>query len=103
MFSGGSALATIYITAQSQVSLTGNHIIKAGEYSAKIGQYFYEIMTNDLTGNYWGTANSDSVASWIWDYNDDPVTRAYIDFLPLAEEPLPLESRSWGSLKSMFK
>ena len=103
IFTGGTDLATIYIHSQSQVTLNGNHIFKSGDYAAKIGQYFYEIMTNDLTGNYWGSTDPGTVADWIWDYNDDPVTRAYIDFIPIADGLVSTETKSWGDVKAMFR
>lgn len=96
-------MATVYITSQSQVTLSGNDIIKTGEYAAMIGQYFYEIQTNDLTGNYWGTSDPDSIAAWIWDYSDDPATRAHIDYIPFAPSTVPRESRSLGDLKALFR
>jgi len=95
IFSGGEDLATIYITSQSQVTLNGNDILKSGDYAAKIGQY--------LTNNYWGTSDPDSIAAWIWDYNDDPVTRSYIDFIPFSDIPLPTEKKSLGDVKAMFR
>jgi hypothetical protein len=103
VFSGGEDLATIFITSQSQVTLNNNDIIKSGDYAAKIGQYFYEIVTNDLTNNYWGTSDPDSIEAWIWDYDDDPVTRAYIDYIPFSDIPLPTEKKSLGGVKAMFR
>ncbi|RKZ18648.1 hypothetical protein DRQ50_03700, partial [bacterium] len=102
-FTGGTDLATIHISSQSEVTLNGNEILRAGQYAAHIGQYFYEIMTNDLRDNYWGTTDPDSVAAWVWDYEDDPVTRAYIDYLPIAETPLPANRSSLGGLKALFR
>jgi hypothetical protein len=105
-FSGGGDHATIFITSQSQVTLNNNDILKSGDYAAEIGQYFYEIVTNDLTNNYWGSSDPDTIASWIWDYNDDPVTRAYIDYIPFSGSSgssVPNESRSFGSIKAMFR
>ncbi len=103
IFTGGEDLATIYISSQSQVRLNGNDILKSGDYAAKIGKYHYEIVTNDLTNNYWGTSDPDSIAAWIWDYNDDPVTRAYIDYTPFSGSSVPTESAPFGSVKAMFR
>ncbi len=103
IFSGGEDVATIYMSSQSQVTLNGNDILKSGDYAAMTGQYNYEIVTNDLTNNYWGTSDPDSITSWIWDYNDDPVTRAYIDYIPFSDVPLPTEKKSLGDVKAMFR
>ena len=102
LFAGGFGLATIYITSQSQVTLSGNDIFKTGEYAAMIGQYFYEIQTNDLSGNFWGTSDPDSIAAWIWDYSDDPVTRAHIDYIPFATSTVPTKATGLGDLKALF-
>jgi len=103
VFTGGDVVGTIFISSQSQVTLNNNHILKSGDYAAKIGQYFYEIVTNDLTGNYWGTTDTDLIAEWIWDYSDDPVTRAYIHFSPIADGPLPTDNLSLDGLKAMYR
>jgi hypothetical protein len=103
VFTGGDQLATIFIASQSQVTLNNNHIFKSGEFAAKIGQYFYEIQTNDLTNNYWGTTDTDQIAEWIWDYNDDPGTRAYIEYLPIADGPVPTEPATLGGIKAMYR
>ena len=103
IFTGGDVMGTIFISSQSQVTLNNNHILKSGDFAAKIGQYFYEIVTNDLTGNYWGTTDTDLIAEWIWDFSDDPVTRAYINFLPIAGGPLPTEKKTLGDLKAMYR
>lgn len=103
VFSGGADHATIFISGQSQVNLNGNDILKNGLFAAKIGQYFGEIVVNDLTGNFWGTADADSIAGWIWDYNDDTITNSYIDYTPFAGGSVPIEERPLGSLKSMFR
>jgi hypothetical protein len=103
ILTGGADLATVFISSQSQVTLNNNDIIKSGDYAAKIGQYFYEIVTNDLSNNYWGTSDPDTIAAWIWDYNDDPVTRAYIDYNPFSGSSVPTEEKSFGSIKAMFR
>jgi len=57
----------------------------------------------DMRYNYWGTADRDSIAAWIWDGNDDPDIHGFVDFVPASPVPLPTEKKSLGSVKSLYK
>jgi hypothetical protein len=71
--------------------------------------------TLDMTGTWWGTADPDSIASLIWDCNDDPGIQACVDFsdwctdpscagqvtsVPEAGEPEPA---TWSRIKSIYR
>ncbi len=103
IFSGGSEVATIFISSASSVSLNGNHILKSGDWAVFLEYFFNEQIEQDLTGNYWGTTDSDSISSWIWDFNDDPSIHSVVNFEPIADEPLPADQKSFGSVKAMFR
>jgi hypothetical protein len=96
--------ATLNI-CNSTLDFRGNHILKGEGPSVLLSCYStpQEPVTVDLSGNYWGTASRDSIAAWIWDGNDDPAIRAFVDFEPFATEPLPAERKSLGSVKSLYK
>lgn len=81
----------------------GNHIIKGSV--GLIILYFYNIpdLGLDYTGNWWGTADPDSIAAWIHDGNDDPSIQAQIQYEPFADHPLPAEQKSFSDLKRMFR
>ncbi len=69
----------------------------------KSGPYVYEIVTNDLTGNYWGTTDPDSLAASIWDGHDDGAIDAYVVFEPIENDPVATEKKNLGSFKSRFR
>ena len=64
---------------------------------------FSELVHQDLANNYWGTTSIDTISMWIQDVNDDSAIHSVADFLPIADAPVPVESRSWGDVKSMFR
>lgn len=62
----------------------------------------------DMTGNYWGTANSDSIATWIMDANDpgDPPyfpVHGFVNFEPFSSVPVETEKTSLGGVKALFR
>ncbi|PIV80563.1 hypothetical protein COW53_08980 [bacterium CG17_big_fil_post_rev_8_21_14_2_50_64_8] len=57
----------------------------------------------DMTDNWWGTTDPDSIQALIFDYNDDPASGYIIDWQPFKSEPVPTEKKSLGSVKSMFR
>jgi hypothetical protein len=61
-----------------------------------------EVQTLDMTGNYWGTTDPDSIAASIRDYNDSAEACFIIDYEPFESDSTPTESRSFSDLKSLF-
>jgi hypothetical protein len=59
----------------------------------------------DMTGNYWGTANPDSISAWIVDGHDivSPQMHGFVNFQPFSSVPVPTEKTSLGSVKSLFR
>jgi hypothetical protein len=60
-------------------------------------------VTLDLTNNYWGTTSADSIAAWIIDINDDPSVLATVLYDPFSPTSVPVQKKSLGSVKSMFR
>jgi len=106
---GGSS--TMWIGAGSEaIDFAGNEIYK-GTTHTLVAQSYNPNMQGpfvhfDFTNNYWGTDDPDSIAAWIDDANDHPNNPHYwgiVDFEPFESEPVPVEKKSLGGLKSMFR
>lgn len=57
----------------------------------------------DMTNNYWGTDDPDSIQAWIEDGNDDPDWPYYIDWNPYKSDEVSTEKKSMGNVKSMYR
>jgi hypothetical protein len=64
-----------------------------------------EVAHFDMTNNWWGTTDPDSIQAWIRDRNDFPEYPFFqeIDFLPYLEGPVPVKKSSLGGFKSLFR
>lgn len=62
-----------------------------------------ELSHFDMRGNWWGTAESDSIAGLIYDYMDDNRVEFVIDYDPHLDGPTVVESRSLGDIKALFR
>jgi hypothetical protein len=60
-------------------------------------------LTCSQTDNYWGTADPDEVAEWIWDGNDDPEIRSVVNSLPMADGPEAAERTTWSGVKALYR
>ena len=98
---GGGEDATLYFFGNSVV-MHDNHILNAGSYSVMLGGYDSTNYTLDLRNNWWGTADSTQIATWIRDVNDNPWFGMEVRFVPFADQPLPAKTTSFGGLKAGF-
>jgi hypothetical protein len=57
----------------------------------------------DMTENYWGTDDPDSIASWIHDRNDSPEVCHLIEFEPFATESTPVRTMSLSEMRRLFR
>jgi len=104
IFAGGNEYyATIMITSSATVELHDCHILKDCEYAVKLEYFYYDDIEQDLTGNYWGTTDPDTVAEWIWDGNDDSSIHSIVEYIPMADGPVEAEDKSWTELKQMYR
>jgi hypothetical protein len=55
-----------------------------------------------LENNYWGTTDTALLDQYIFDGNDDPDVDIFVDYLPLADGPVPTSPATWGAVKSLF-
>jgi hypothetical protein len=97
----GAGDATLFLSGNS-VEMHDNHILNNGGFSVKINFYDSPNYTLDLTNNWWGTADSTQIATWIRDVHDDPYFNIEVKFVPFADQPLPAQSKSFGQLRAGF-
>ena len=82
----------------------GNHIFRSNAPYVKLTAFVYPpVETLDLSGNYWGTTEADTISAWIWDGLDDPDINAVVEYEPFSLVPVETERRSMGSVKSLFR
>jgi hypothetical protein len=62
-----------------------------------------EIDVLNMTNNYWGTTDPDTIQSWIRDNNDSPNACYIVDYEPFETESTPVEKKSLSDLKGMFR
>ena len=74
-----------------------------GEFIRTTGYYPFGPYYLDFTLNYWGTTDPDEIAEWIYDGHDDPDVWMYVVYEPMADGPVPTESRSWSDVKALFR
>jgi hypothetical protein len=59
--------------------------------------------TIDMTNNYWGTDNPDSIRAWIHDADDSDHSCYRIDFEPFRSESTPTKRESLSGVKALFR
>jgi hypothetical protein len=59
--------------------------------------------TLDMTNNYWGTSDPDSIQNLIFDRNDNEGACYYVDFEPFHDESTPNQNTSFGGMKALFR
>lgn len=90
-------------------TICGNHILSrtglAVEILTHTGPEDYHL---DMTNNWWGTTDRDSISAWIHDGNDvmwprGGLVECTVDFEPFAEAPVPAKRTSLGGLKGLYR
>lgn len=103
----GGSLATLRFWSNSTADFHDNDIWKGGGASVLAEVYVTVPIGIDLTNNYWGTTEPDSIAAWVVDGNDlhvpviDP-NFSNVIFEPFLMRSIPTKTESMGSLKSRF-
>jgi len=89
---GGGTSATIL--AWGDMLVRGSHILYGGILS--VDSRGAVTRTVDLAGNWWGTSDPATIASWISDQNGNVI------YEPFLLGPVPTQVESLGSLKALF-
>ncbi len=57
----------------------------------------------DMTNNYWGTSEPDSIDAWIFDRYDSEDACYWVDYEPFESGSTPVETKSLGGFRAMFR
>lgn len=101
----GSSVSAINI-ASCTPHITGNDILRSSGWAVELGGYSTTADLHvDMTNNYWGTADADSISAWIKDgYDQWPgPMHGFVDFQPFSSTTVDNEKESLGSIKAMFR
>jgi hypothetical protein len=100
-----STLSAVYIVSCTP-TLKNNHILSGdGSLVEIVGFDGPQQVHIDMTENFWGISDRDSIAGLIEDGNDGvpPTTYGIVDFEPYSDVPVSAKKQSMGSLKAMFR
>ncbi len=100
----GTDRECLHITSCQPV-FHNNQILKDSGFAVYLGGFAHETEHVDMTKNYWGTDDPDSIAAWISDANDEYSSpmHGYVDFMPFTGGPVPTQKTTSGGLKAMFR
>jgi len=105
VFRGGEApWSTLYFGTGATAEIHDCDILNGGGDSVyTIGYDCTYLHHIDLTGNYWGTTDSQQIQSWIhYDHESGP-NCSVVDYVPFAGGSTPVERETWGEVKSLFR
>lgn len=98
-----TTLAAVEVSSEAHVSVHQSHLLPSAGYAIRAISYFAGVVTQDFTGNWWGTQDGALVADLVHDMNDDPSVHCLINVDPIASGPVPTEPTTWGDLKALFR
>ena len=67
------------------------------------GEECSEIKTLDMTNNYWGTSDPDSIQNMIHDHQDSETLCYQANWYPFKDESTPVAPQSLSDIKSLFR
>jgi hypothetical protein len=102
VYSGGAELATVFLYSTSQVVIHDCDILNDGGYSVQLQYFNDQFVVQEMSDNYWGTTDLDQIAEWIWDSRDNAALQSTVEFLPIEEDSVPVETRSWSDVKGFW-
>lgn len=100
----GGSLAAIYVYRGWDVVVSDNRIHRGSGHAIEVdyGTPDAPTVTIDLTENWWGSTDPGEISEWIWDGNDDPTIKGFVEFEPVLGELVPTETLSFGELKAAY-
>lgn len=99
----GTSFAAVDVSSEARLTLNNSHILPAAGLAVRTSGYYNTPIILDLSHNYWGTTDTAEIDNLIFDVNDDTSNHYMVQYLPIANGPVPTESTSWGDLKALFR
>lgn len=104
IFSASSGMV-FYLSRGARVVMDGNHFEgpASGRWIHLASYNFPEDLIQDLGGNYWDGLGADDLPEKIFDGNDSPGIDSVVNYLPVADGPLPTQPATLGGFKAFFR
>lgn len=96
-------VASLYASSEATASISASHLLAGDGRAVQCNAYANAPVVLDLRHNYWGATDSAEIDGLIFDGNDDAAIHCTVEYLPIANEPLPTEATSWGDLKALWR
>ena len=93
----------LWVCCNAFVTLNNSHFLPSSGRAVRCTDRWASDHILDLTGNYWGTADSQAISNAIWDSVDDPQVNCTVQFVPFANGQVPAETTTWGDLKALYR
>lgn len=94
---------SVLACCNSTITISNSQFIPRAGLAVRCEGRWTAPSTLELSGNYWGTTDSQAISDMILDGTDEPSINCTVQFEPFAGGPLPTESASWGGVKAMFR
>jgi len=98
----GTLDAAVQLHTAGVANISNSHILPASGWAVECVVNVTENRIANMTNNYWGTADADSIARLIFDGGDNPDIHYTVVYEPFSSGPLPTEEQPLGSVKAMF-
>jgi hypothetical protein len=86
--------------------IRNNDILRGAGIAVRLDGYIQPPdLTVDMSNNYWGTTEADSISAWITDGHDvtEPPLHGFVNYEPFASTSVPTQKVKFGDLKAMFR
>ncbi len=93
----------LLVCCNASVTLNSSHLLPAQGLAVRCSSTWANATFLDLSGNFWGTADVESIRNAIWDAVDLPSINCTVQFEPYTNGPVPTESTTWGELKALWR
>ncbi|MBK8167565.1 MAG: right-handed parallel beta-helix repeat-containing protein [bacterium] len=99
----GTTASALVVNLGGRASIHGSDFLPASGWAFYSEYYDEPVTAIDLTDNFWGTSDAESIRASICDNRCYPPVACKVVFEPFAGGPVPTDVTSWGEVKVMFR